>query len=117
MNFELFSEDYHNLLIPQSELLTQEMVLEVDELLKDGLLEIPYLIVVGEYVRVIEREAIFAIRNLESLLQGETGALIFTGFEKLVQEELEDNGFTYIEHLDEAMDHVYLLQLDRDEND
>lgn len=114
MSFELSSESSYNLFVPHDPVLTQEMLGEMTEMLHDGLLEMPILILCGNDLERLEREAIEGLRDLEELLSGENGALLFAEFSDVLRQELQWHGFTVFPVLPEAIDEAESLLLDRD---
>lgn len=114
MSFELSSENSYNLFVPLTPVLTEETLVEMMDMLHEGLLEMPFVICSGNQLERIEREAIERLRELEELLIGEAGALFFSEFSDLLRQELEWHGFKVFPILHEAIDEVESLQLDRE---
>ncbi len=114
MYFELLSEENYNLLVPELDLLTEEIVLEVDEQLRDGLLEAPFLIISAQHIVVIEKDAYFQLRELHQLLQSAGGTMLFTECNPTIGNEIEQLDFEVIESLDQAIDKVDEIVLNQD---
>jgi len=114
MYFELLSEENYNLLVPAVDLVTEEMVIDIDEQLRDGLVEAPFLVVSAVNVVVIDRDAYAQLRELAALLVSAGGKMLFAECSENLKMELQHLGFEVFDSLFEAYEEVESIVLNQD---
>ena len=114
MTFELISEELHNLLVPYTPLLTEEILEAVEGQLRDGLLMAPYLIISGEGIEAVELAGWDRLAALSDLIRSAGGALLVAGLSEQLKEEFQLRDFECTDDLQEAFDEVDARVLDDD---
>ncbi len=117
MNFEIVSEENHNLCTFYSPLITEEMTVELNTLLRDGLIQAPYLVLSGAEVERIEPEAYGGLTEISDLIDAAGGKMYFVDFSELLTAEISEHEFSSDLDLFEVLDEIEALVLDQELDD
>jgi len=117
MNFEIVSEENHNLCTFYSPLVTEEMTSELDTLLRDGLIQAPYLVLSGAEVERIEPEAYQGLSEIADLIDAAGGKMYFVDFTESLVAEISEHEFTTEMDLFEVLDEIEAQVLEQDLDD
>lgn len=114
MNFNIHTTEQYNLVDFYSEVVDANDLNTIESELREGLAETPYLILDFTPIRLIGFEALGALEILVKLLESEEGLLIVAASEDNLEEKLSGIGVTLIPTVDEAVDYVYMDQLEKE---
>lgn len=117
MNFEIVSEENHNLCTFYSPLITEEMVEELDDRLRDGLIQAPYLVMSGAEVERIEHDAFARLDDIGNLIDAAGGKMYFVDFNEALAEQIGSFDFSADRDLFEVVDEIEALILDQELDD
>lgn len=114
MQFEIQSEENYTLVQLSTDLITIQMIEVLDEQVRSGLLDVPYLIFEANGGERIEDVAFSALDDLNALYKSEDGLCIFAGFEGIIISQLEKLGIICIPTVDEAIDYIFMDQIEKE---
>ena len=117
MNFEIVSEENHNLCTFYSPLITEEMTAELDSILREGLIQAPYLVLSGAEVERIEPEAFDGLSEISDLIDAAGGKIYFVDFSEVLSAEIGEHELSTEMDLFEVLDEIEALVLEQDLED
>lgn len=114
MNYEIVADENYNKVEFVEGFVTAEDLNLIEAELREGLAEIPYLIMNFEGIGMLADDVKDALVDISILLKGEEGLLIVAAAENSNAEELDEIGVTCIPTVDEAVDFAYMDRLEKE---
>lgn len=114
MNIDIQATDQYNRVEFMSDVVDANDFRQIEEYMRDGLGEAPYVILDFDPIRLIGFEAIAQLKELESFLRSEEGMIVIAALDPGVESKLQDTGITMIPTIDEAIDYVFMDRLEKE---
>lgn len=114
MNFNIHATEQYNLVDFLTEVVDANDLSVIENNLREGLAETPYLILDFTPIRLIGFEALDALKNLCELLVSEEGLLVVAAPDSSLTAKLSDTDVIMLPTVDEAIDYVYMDNLEKE---
>jgi hypothetical protein len=113
MAFEISVEDNYTSIHLNERIGAFDMQALHDQMVGE-LMDTPYFIMEGSDGFEPTKELIIALKAVNESISTLDGTIVFVGFTKNVNQELEANEMVVIPSFDEAVDYLFMIQLERD---
>lgn len=113
MAYEIQAADNYNL-VQLYDPFVQEDLLSIQSDLAEGLIDSPYIIIQSMLESDIEPELIALIGDLNREILDQKGLMLMVDFDYAAMDILENAGLTNIPSFDEAIDYIFMDQLEKE---